>query len=279
MKTEFWPVFWKEMIKFFRFKSLFFTTLVQPALWMAFFGTAMSSNFDRLNVLYNIPSGVGQVGYLTFMGAGVIAMTALFTSLYGGMTLIYDKNFGLMKEMIASPMQRSQIILGLGLSGITKGFIQALIIMVFGTFFLGVDFFSEQSLPGIVFSVLGILLFVGTFSLGFIFLSSGIALRLETHEGMQGIMTVLSMPLFFVSNALYPVDTFPAALKALSVINPLTYLVNGIRYFAIGNDFYALGKHYIYTTEIVSGSYAALLIFTLCTFAFAMDSINNVSVT
>jgi len=184
-----------------------------------------------------------------------------------------------MKEMIASPMQRSQIILGLGLSGITKGFIQALIIMVFGTFFLGVDFFSEQSLPGIIFSVLGILLFVGTFSLGFIFLSSGIALRLETHEGMQGIMTVLSMPLFFVSNALYPVDAFPAALKALSVINPLTYLVNGIRYFAIGNDFYALGKHYIYTTEIVSGSYAALLIFTLCTFVFAMDSINNVSVT
>jgi len=236
MRYQFWPVFWKEMIKFFRFKSLLFTSLVQPALWMAFFGTAMSSNFDRLSVLYSIPSGAGQVGYLTFMGAGVIAMTALFTSLYGGMTLIYDKNFGLMKEMIASPMQRTQIVLGLGLSGVTKGFIQAIIIMVFGAF-LGVNFFSELDIPGIACSVLGILLFVGTFSLGFIFLSSGIALRLETHEGMQGIMTVLSMPLFFVSNALYPVDAFPALLKALSVINPLTYLVNGIRYFAIGDDF------------------------------------------
>lgn len=278
MRNEFWPVFWKEMIKFFRFKSLLVTSLVQPALWMAFFGVAMSSNFDRLSMLNSIPSGAGQVGYLTFMGAGVIAMTALFTSLYGGMTLIYDKNFGLMKEMIASPMQRSQIVLGLGLSGITKGFIQAIIIMVFGVF-LGVNFFSQQDIPGIACSVLGILLFVGTFSLGFIFLSSGIALRLETHEGMQGIMTVLSMPLFFVSNALYPVDAFPAVLKALSVINPLTYLVNGIRYFAIGNDFYALGKHYIYTTEIISGSYVALLIFTLCTFIFAMNSVNNVSVT
>lgn len=266
------------MIKFFRFKSLLFTSLVQPALWMAFFGTAMSSNFDRLSVLYSIPSGAGQVGYLTFMGAGVIAMTALFTSLYGGMTLIYDKNFGLMKEMIASPMQRTQIVLGLGLSGVTKGFIQAIIIMVFGAF-LGVNFFSELDIPGIACSVLGILLFVGTFSLGFIFLSSGIALRLETHEGMQGIMTVLSMPLFFVSNALYPVDAFPALLKALSVINPLTYLVNGIRYFAIGDDFYALGKHYIYTSEIVSGSYVALLIFTLCTFIFAMNAINNVRIT
>jgi ABC-2 type transport system permease protein len=278
MRYQFWPVFWKEMIKFFRFKSLLFTSLVQPALWMAFFGTAMSSNFDRLSVLYSIPSGAGQVGYLTFMGAGVIAMTALFTSLYGGMTLIYDKNFGLMKEMIASPMQRTQIVLGLGLSGVTKGFIQAIIIMVFGAF-LGVNFFSELDIPGIACSVLGILLFVGTFSLGFIFLSSGIALRLETHEGMQGIMTVLSMPLFFVSNALYPVDAFPALLKALSVINPLTYLVNGIRYFAIGDDFYALGKHYIYTSEIVSGSYVALLIFTLCTFIFAMNAINNVRIT
>ena len=278
MRCEFWPVFWKEMIKFFRFKSLLVTSLLQPALWMAFFGVAMSSNFDRLSMLYSIPPGAGQVGYLTFMGAGVIAMTALFTSLYGGMTLIYDKNFGLMKEMIASPMRRSQIILGLGLSGITKGFIQAIIIMVFGVF-LGVNFFSELDIPGIACSVLGILLFVGTFSLGFIFLSSGIALRLETHEGMQGIMTVLSMPLFFVSNALYPVDAFPALLKALSVINPLTYLVNGVRYFAIGNDFYALGKHYVYTTELVSGSYAALLVFTLCTFIFAMDSINNVRIT
>lgn len=278
MRDEFWPIFWKEMIKFFRFKSLLVTSLVQPALWMAFFGIAMSSNFDRLSVLYRIPSGAGQVGYLTFMGAGVIAMTALFTSLYGGMTLIYDKNFGLMKEMIASPMQRSHIILGLGLAGITKGFIQSIIIMLFGVF-LGVNFFSGQDLPGIVCSVLGILIFVGTFSLGFIFLSSGIALRLETHEGMQGIMTVLSMPLFFVSNALYPVDAFPAALKALSVVNPLTYLVNGIRYFAVGTDFYALGKHYVYTTELISVSYVALLIFTLCAFIFAMNAIDNVNIT
>lgn len=277
MRNEFLTVYWKEMVKFFRFKSLLITSLVQPALWMAFFGIAMSSNFDRLSAIYSISSGVDQIGYLTFMGAGVIAMTALFTSLYGGMSLIFDKNFGLMKEMIASPMPRSHIIIGLGLSGLTKGFIQSMIIMIFGVF-MGVEFFATLDPFGIIISILGILVFVGTFSSGFVFLSAGIALRLETHEGMQAVMTLLSMPLFFVSNALYPVDAFPPALKALSIINPLTYLVNGIRYFAIGPDFYALGRHYEYTTSWISISYTALLIFAVLAFAFAMNSVKNVKI-
>jgi ABC-2 type transport system permease protein len=86
---------------------------------------------------------------------------------------------------------------------------------------------------------------------------------------MQGIMTLLTMPIFFASNALYPVDSFPAVLKIFSQYNPMTLLIDGIRYFAIGPDFLALGKHYVYTTGDILLAFLGLLVFTAIMFAFA----------
>lgn len=268
MAWEFLTVYWREMIRFVRFRTQLFSSLLQPALWMGFFGIAMSSNLDRFTSSIPVPAGVVQVDYLTFMAAGVIAMTTLFTSLYGGMSLLFDKNWGLMREMLASPMPRTHIMLGVSLSGMTKSFIQAGIIMVFGLV-LGVRFFHGFSVATIAFSVIGVFAFLGLFSLGFLLFSSNISMRLESPEGLQGIMTLLSLPLFFVSNALYPIQAFPPFLQVLSAYNPLTHLVTGIRYFALGNDFFAVGARYTITTGDVLTSFAYLAVFAAVMYLLA----------
>lgn len=268
MRMGFLTIYWRDMIRFVRFRTLLISSLVQPALWMAFFGIAMSANFTRLTSDVPPIPGIPNVGYLTFMAAGVIAMTTLFTSLFGGMTLLFDKNWGLLREVMASPLPRDHIIFGIALSGMTKSFIQAIIIMVFGIF-IGAEFFMGFSPLNVIFSILGILLFVGIFSLGFLFLSAAIAISLESPEGMQGIMTLLTMPIFFASNALYPVNAFPPALQVVSMGNPLTHLVNGIRYFAIGDDFQAIGVVYSTTVTELLVSLSVLIVFALAMFGLA----------
>jgi ABC-2 type transport system permease protein len=265
---EFLTIYWRDMLRFVRFRIALVASLVQPALWMALYGAAMSSNFSRLSSGIPVPHDAISVSYLTFMGAGVIALTTLFTSLFGGITLLFDKNWGLMRELLASPMPRNNIIVGIGLSGVTKSFIQVMVIMGFGLL-IGVRFFPNYSPVQTLGAILGILLFVGIFSIGFLFLSSAISMSMETPEGLQAVITLLTLPLFFASNALYPIDAFPAAVRALSQFNPLTHLVNGIRFFAIGGDFYAIGIHYVLTTSDVLTSLAALMTFAVLTFTVA----------
>src|SRR5512136_519952 len=268
MTYGFMTIYWRDMLRFVRFKTLLVSSLLQPALWLAFFGIAMASNFDRLMAGIPVPAGAHVVGYLTFMGAGIIAMTTLFTSLFGGIVILFDKNWGLMREILASPMDRNNIIFGIGLSGVTKSFIQAVIIMVFGIM-IGAAFFAGFTPIQTVIGVAGILAFVGMFALGFLFLSAAIAISMESPEGLQGVITLLTMPIFFASNALYPTDTFPEILKILSVYNPMTFLITGIRYFAIGPDFVALGKHYVYTQGDILVSFAGLVAFAAIMFLLA----------
>lgn len=278
MRTGFLTIYWRDMLRFVRFRALLFSSLVQPALWLAFFGIAMSNNFERLTATMPVVPGVRTVGYLTFIGAGVIAMTTLFTSLFGGTVLLFDKNWGLMRETLSSPLPRIHVIIGIGLSGMTKSFIQAAVIMGFGLL-LGVEFFGGYTPLQIVYSLVGIMVFVGTFSLGFLFLSAAIAITMESPEGMQAVITLLTMPFFFTSNALYPVNSFPPVLRALSTINPLTHLVSGIRYFAIGSDFSAIGIRYTYTQGEILISYIALLAFAGIMFFIARWRFSKVTVT
>src|SRR5665647_132864 len=278
MHAGFLTIYWRDLLKFVRSRSLLFVSLIQPVLWLAFFGIAMSSNFDRLTAPLPATADIRVVDYLTFIGAGVIAMTTLFTSLFGGTVLLFDRNWGLMRETFSSPIPRIHIIIGLGLSNMTKAFIQVAVILVFGLL-LGVQFFKGYTLTQTLVSLLGIMLFTGTFSLGFLFLSATIAITAEIPEAMHAIMTLLTMPFFFVSNALYPATSFPPVLRALSTINPLTHLISGIRYFAIGSDFSSIGILYTYTQGEVLVSFLSLLAFAGIMFLIARWRFSKVTVT
>jgi ABC-2 type transport system permease protein len=268
MHYGFMTIYWRDMIRFVRFKTLLISSLIQPALWMAFFGIAMSANFDRLGASIPPIPGVPEVQYLTYMAAGVIAMTTLFTSLFGGIVLLFDKNWGLMREIMASPLPRDHIIFGIALSGMTKSFIQVIIVMAFGLL-IGVQFFAGYTIGQTIIALLGIMLFVGMFSIGFLFFSAAISISMETPEGLQGIITLLTMPIFFASNALYPVEAFPPVLQAISTVNPLSQLVNGVRYFAIGDNFTTMGIHYVYTTGEIILSFTILVVFAASMFVVA----------
>jgi len=278
MALEFATIYWRDMLRFFRFRALLISSLVQPALWLALYGAAMSSNFNRFGAVLPVPAGAVSVSYLTFLGAGVIALTTLFTSLFGGISLLFDKNWGLLREVFASPMPRNHIIIGIGLSGVTKSILQVLVIMSFGLL-IGVKFFQGYSWLKTALALAGILLFVGIFSLGFLFLSSAISMSMDTPEGLQGVITLLTLPLFFASNALYPIEAFPDFVRLLSRLNPLTYLINGVRYFAIGSDFYAIGYHYSYTTADIVSSFLALAAFALIMFLVARQVFRKAAVT
>ncbi|AAM07551.1 TPA: ABC transporter permease [Methanosarcina acetivorans] len=277
MSFQFRAIYWRDMLKFFRFKSMLISSLVQPVMWLAFFGLAMSESFDQLTSLVPPMEGVQNVDYLTFMGAGIIAMDVLFSSLFGGTSLMFDKKFSLLRETLASPVPRFHIILGVGLSGVTKAFIQTSMIIGFGKL-IGMDFFKGYTLTETLISIIGIFLLVGIFTLGFLFLSGSIAITIENPEGMQSILTLLSMPLFFVSNALYPIESFPAILKFLSMFNPLTLLADGIRYFALGDNFTVIGIHYVYTLFDISMSFLGLMIFALAMLATSLWRFNKVDV-
>jgi ABC-2 type transport system permease protein len=266
------------MLRFFRFRALLFSSLVQPALWMAFFGVAFTGTLSQLGAPATAPPGSLNVPYLTFMAAGIMALTTLFTSLFGGISILFDKLWGLMREILASPLPRSHVLIGINLSGMTKSFIQVLIIMVFGIL-IGVKFFPGYTPLQVLASILGILLFVGVFSFGFLSMSSTISMRMESPESLQAVITLLSLPLFFVSNALYPAQAFPPFLQAAAALNPLTYVVTGIRYFAIGPDFYALGGHYVYSMMDVGFAFIALLVFALIMFGIALYTFEKAVVT
>ncbi|MHC1756613.1 MAG: ABC transporter permease [Methanosarcina sp.] len=277
MNFEFRAIYWRDMLKFFRFKSMLISSLIQPVMWLAFFGLAMSESFDQLTSLVPPIEGVQNVDYLSYMGAGIIAMDVLFSSLFGGTSLMFDKKFSLLRETLASPTPRFHIILGVGLSGVTKAFIQTSMIIGFGKL-IGMDFFLGYTLTETLIAIAGIFLLVGIFTLGFLFLSGSIAITIENPEGMQSILTLLSMPLFFISNALYPVDAFPYVLRFLSMFNPLTLLANGIRYFALGDNFSVMGIHYMYTPADISMSFLGLLFFALAMLATSLWRFNKVDV-
>ena len=277
MRTEFLTIFWRDMKKFFRSRAMLFTSLIQPALWLALFGLSMSSNFDLIAPGVPNQQGVASVSYLTFMAAGVISMTVLFTCLYSGISLQFDKQFGLMKEIVASPLPRSRILLGLSLSGVAKSLIQSVIIILFG-FILGVRFFEGFTIAQTIVSVFGIVLFIVLFALGLLFLASTVAMKLESHEGLQGIITLLSLPLFFASNALYPIDSLPLAIKLVSYGNPLSYFITGMRYFSLGSNFYSVGAYYAYGTYDVLTALAFLLVFDIVMFLLALRAIKKAKV-
>ena len=278
MGNEFLAIYWRDMVKFFRSRAMLFASLIQPALWLILYGLSMSSNFDM--IVQNIPNlpGIISINYMTFIAAGIISMTILFTCLYGGISIQLDKQFGLMKEMIASPMPRSSILSGITLSGITKSLIQTVIIIVLGVI-LGVQFFNGFTAVQTIISILGIIGFTVLFAMGLMFLSSLISIEIDSHEGVQAMITMLTLPLFFASNALYPISSMPLVIQVISYINPLSYFITGIRYFSLGSDFFALGTQYMIGINDLLLSFAFLIGFNIVMYLLAVRAFKKAKVT
>jgi ABC-2 type transport system permease protein len=179
-----------------------------------------------LNAVVQIP-GTRQ-GYMGFIIPGIISMSVMFTSVFSGIQIIWDKQFGFLKETLVAPVSRMEIMFGQTLGGATTAFIQGFIILVL-SLFMGL---SITSVSGFLIA------FVFMILIGLSFTAFGIAIasKMEDMHGFQLIMNFVIFPIFGLSGALFPIDSLPLWLKSLTLIDPLTYGVEGIRYGLAGTS-------------------------------------------
>lgn len=203
------------------------TRAVQPALWLLVFGEV----FTKIRV---IPTG--NLSYIAFMAPGILAQSVLFISIFYGIAVIWERDLGIIHKFLVSPTPREALVLGKALSAGVRALSQLVIIYVL-TVIVGVSInWNPLNLALVTFAVvLGSALF-STFSLI-------IACLVKTRERFMGIGQVLTMPLFFASNAIYPISMMPNWLQVISQINPLTYEVDALRSLMIvgGTSNYGVG--------------------------------------
>jgi len=201
------------------------TRAAQPVLWILIFGQVLAG-------VRAIPTG--DFGYIAFMAPGILAQSMLFISIFYGISIIWERDLGIIHKFLAGPAPRASLVLGKGLSAGVRGISQTFIIYPLA-FIMGVELnFHPLNLLGTLFTVmLGAVLF-STFSLL-------VAIRVKTRERFMGIGQFMTMPLFFASNAIYPIQIMPEWLQAVSRFNPLTYVVDALRTFMLAGHTSSFG--------------------------------------
>lgn len=194
-----------------------FTRMIQPAIWLLIFGQAMAHT-------HAIPTG--SLPYLDYIAPGILAQSILFISIFFGISLIWERDMGTLHKILVSPAPRSLLVLGRALAAGIRGVSQIFIIYIL-SLFLGIHLrWDLIAFIGVLTTVLLGGAIFSTFSLI-------IAALVKKRERFMGIGQVLTMPLFFASNALYPIDIMPKWLQIISFLNPLSYQVNALRNFMI----------------------------------------------
>ena len=189
------------------------TRAVQPALWLLIFGEV----FTRIRA---IPTG--SVSYIEFMTPGILAQSVLFVSIFYGLTIIWERDLGIIHKFLATPTPRGALVLGKALSAGVRSLVQAVFIYILALLLAVRVNPNPVALLGVLITVILGAAFFATFSLI-------IACLVKTRERFMGIGQVITMPLFFASNAIYPISIMPAWLQVISRVNPLTYEVDALR--------------------------------------------------
>lgn len=194
------------------------TRMVQPALWLLIFG----QTFSRLHVIET-----GGVPYLAFLAPGIIAQSALFISIFYGIQIVWDRDAGILAKLMVTPAPASALIIGKAFAAGVRSVAQVVGVMVIA-YLMGIHLTANPL------RILGAMAVVVLGSAFFACLSMTLAGLVRNRDRLMGIGQAITMPLFFASNALYPVDVMPPWLRWLSAINPLSYEVNALRTLLIG---------------------------------------------
>lgn len=210
---------WKrELIRFFRSKSRVIGSLGMPFFYLAILGTSLSGAMRPL---------AGSENYLQFIMPGILGMVLLFGSVFSGIIVIMDRQFGFLKETLVAPVSRTSIVIGKSLGGATTAVVQGLLMMALALV-LGASV-EVQNLPYV-------LLLMAVISMAFVSMGISFASLMEDMHGFQLVMNFLVMPMFFLSGALFPLQDAPGVVQYLSYIDPLTYAVDALRFFINGQS-------------------------------------------
>lgn len=202
-----------ELIKLIRDPTEIISRAVQPVLWLVVFGQVLA----QVRGIHT-----GQLSYLAFITPGILAQSVLFSAIFYGIAIIWERDLGVVHKLLVSPARRISLVFGKALAAGCRGILQAIVIYL-------VAFVMHVSLrldPLAIFAVLAsVMLGSGIFAT----FSLIIACIVKTRERFMGIGQLLTMPMFFASNAIYPLDIMPGWLRFIAQINPLTYLIDALR--------------------------------------------------
>jgi ABC-2 type transport system permease protein len=193
---------------------------IQPALWLLVFGVVFSK-------IRGIPTG--GISYLQFMTPGVLAQSVMFVAIFYGISVVWERDLGLLNKLLSTPTPRSAIVLGKALSAGVRGIFQAVAVLA-----LALIMRIDLSLSPL--DLLGEFIVIILFGMCFASLSMCLAPIFRTRERMMGIGQAITMPLFFASNAIYPISMMPGWLKAIATVNPLSYVVDAMRALLVTGD-------------------------------------------
>jgi ABC-2 type transport system permease protein len=215
----------RELKRYSRSRAMIVASLGQPLLYLVALGFGLGPVFQQ----------AGRGSYLQFVAPGVVGMSVLFSSIFSGIGLLWDRQFGFLKETLVAPVPRLQIMAGRTLGGATTAMIQGLLVLIV-CLIAGFRPTHPSLLPVAV-------LFMALVSIVFAALGTAIGSTLQNMQGFQLIMNFLVMPIFFLSGALFPLTNLPTGLAIVTRIDPLTYGIDGLRGALIGASHFAVATN------------------------------------
>jgi len=274
-----WALTNRELKKWYKAPAVFILTLIQPIIWLGLLGNALNlgslvggssiqfpaelaqqftpSQLSALQKFFDglgpqiLQGAFGTTSYISFMAVGMIAFTALFTTMFSGMSVVWDRRLGFLNKVLSTPVSRSVIILSKVFSATLRSMFQASIILL-----IAIPLGFKVGLAFTPLSILGVYAFLFLICVGLSSLFIAINIRSTRIETPMAVMNLLNLPLTFASSAFFPIDRMPGWLQAVANANPLSYTINGMRQLLINDtiDYSALALQYAYV-----GVFAAVL--------------------
>lgn len=231
----------RDLVKFLRDRQTFLVSLTRPLLWIVGLGFGLRRTFQ---------GATPGVDFVSFLVPGVATMSVLFTSTFAAISIVWDREFGFLKEMLVAPVSRSSIVLGKMLAASMMALLEVTIVLAISPLF-GAHFDPLGALAALP--------LLGAFGMAVNALGIVIASRMKSFEGFGGIVNFLLQPVFFLSGALYPLEGLPPVLAVLVRLNPMSYAVDGARGLLVGVHHFplALDAAVVAAAVVVLGGLAA----------------------
>jgi ABC-2 type transport system permease protein len=218
-----WVVAYRELLRFFTERSRTFSSIFMPLVFLAIFGAGFQ------NLIPNLSPGID---FLKFVYPGIIAMTVLQSSIFSGISVVWDREFGFLKEILVAPLNRSGIVLGKVAGAAAIALMQSIIMLILA------PVLHVELTPLIVAELIPVVLIVAISLSG---LGILIASRMRSQQGFQVVMQVVIFPLMFLSGVFFPINNVPTWMAIIGKINPVTYGVDAIRQIVLGEEISAAG--------------------------------------
>ncbi len=256
-----WALTNRELKKWYKVPVLLFLSIIQPVIWLGLFGKAMNFGALFTSTSFNIPglnipkatldqlatqamlSTFGTTDYFSFLAVGMLSFIILFTAMFSGMSIVWDRRFGFLDKLLSTPVARGSIVMGKVFSSVIRSLAQAAIVLVVAVV-LGMDT-GKITVVGLAGTFLA--LFLMAMGLSALFLM--LALRSTDWQSQMAIMNLLNLPLLFASNALFPSKLMPGWLQVVAKLNPVSYATDAGRQLLLGVPGFApLGFDFLYLT-------------------------------